>query len=189
MSTYRLVDYTNSMTKEQIQAEAVRIIAERGYDELSLSLLAESVNIKKASLYYYFKSKEELISSLYDSFSKEISHLGFSISFDQEAETVITTTFEHWKKIYTSKAYYPYLSLLYQRRDVDERAEEVSNSLMLMIRAQSEAIIDNLFLKHTCLVKDKELLSELFSSTSIFYLENGLEEGLFLKKFSALFLH
>lgn len=177
------------MTKENIQNEAVKIISGNGYDELSLSLLADRLGIKKASLYYYFKSKEELISSLFDSFSKEITHLGFSISFEEDVESVIKKTFLHWKKIYTSKAYYPYLSLLYQRRDVDERAEEVSNSLILMIRAQSEAIVDNLFLKHPCQIKDKELLSELFSSTSIFYLENGMDEEPFLTKFSSLFSH
>ncbi len=177
------------MTKDTIQEVAINIIADYGYDTLTLSKIAEECKIKKASLYYYFDSKEALISSLYEQFSKEIRKLGISISFEQGVETIINKTFLHWKKIYTKDNYLPYLSLIFQRREIDERAAEISNSLTLMIQAQSQAVIENLLARHECIIKDKELLTELFSSTSIFYLENDRDENLFLPKFIALFLH
>ena len=43
------------------------LIAEYGYDGASLSKLCEVVGITKASIYYYFKSKEEILLAVYDS--------------------------------------------------------------------------------------------------------------------------
>lgn len=177
------------MTKEQIQKNAVEIISEQGFDKLTLSILSQRCKIKKASLYHYFESKEELISSLYTNFSSMLRKLGIVISFSDTPINILKATFNHWKQIYKSDEYSPYLSLLFQRRDIDERAYELSNSLNLMIQAQTDAVIENLASKTNPLIKDKELLSELFSSTSIFYLEAGIDEEDFLIRFSSIFSH
>lgn len=177
------------MTKEQIQRNAIEIISEQGFEKLTLSTLSRRCNIKKASLYHYFESKEELISSLYANFSSMLRKLGITISFSDTPINIIKATFNHWKQIYKSDEYSPYLSLLFQRRDIDERADELSNSLNLMIQAQTGAVIENLSNRTNSLIKDKELLSELFSSTSIFYLESGIDEEEFLIRFSSLFSH
>lgn len=51
-------------TRERIQAIAVRLFADRGYDNTSLREIAEELGVTKAALYYHFKTKEELVSSL-----------------------------------------------------------------------------------------------------------------------------
>jgi len=51
-------------TRERIQAIAVRLFAERGYDNTSLREIAEELGVTKAALYYHFKTKEELVTSL-----------------------------------------------------------------------------------------------------------------------------
>jgi Transcriptional regulator len=175
------------MKQEEIQQKAVKIISEEGFDRLSLSKLATECGIQKASLYHYFSSKDELINSLYDRFSAEIGKHGMSISFDETPLAVLSKTFEHWRKLYQSPSLRPYLSLIYQRRDVEDRADELSATLSMMIRAQSDAILENLSLHHRCLIKDKELLSELFSSTALRLLEEGEDGKLFIGRFASLF--
>lgn len=47
--------------REQFRDEAARIFAERGYHAASLQEIADSIGLTKASIYYYYKSKEELL--------------------------------------------------------------------------------------------------------------------------------
>lgn len=47
-------------TKEKIIEAMYRLTAQKGYDKASIGQISESIGIKKASVYYYFKSKEEI---------------------------------------------------------------------------------------------------------------------------------
>ena len=47
-------------TRDQIIQTMYDVIAEKGYDNCSMGQIADIIGIKKASLYYYFKSKEEI---------------------------------------------------------------------------------------------------------------------------------
>ncbi|TDC49049.1 TetR/AcrR family transcriptional regulator [Jiangella ureilytica] len=53
-------------TRARIQRVALELFAERGYDKTSLRELAERLGMTKASLYYYFKSKDDIVRSLVD---------------------------------------------------------------------------------------------------------------------------
>ncbi|MET0132727.1 MAG: TetR family transcriptional regulator [Kibdelosporangium sp.] len=53
-----------SDTREKIQDVALELFAEQGYDKTSLREIAERLGVTKAALYYHFKTKEEIISSL-----------------------------------------------------------------------------------------------------------------------------
>ena len=53
-------------TRTRIQNVALELFAEQGYDKTSLRELAERLGMTKASLYYYFKSKEDIVQSLVD---------------------------------------------------------------------------------------------------------------------------
>lgn len=52
-------------TFDKICETATYIFATHGYDATSLSMIAESVGIRKASLYSHFESKNELFSKLF----------------------------------------------------------------------------------------------------------------------------
>src|SRR5688500_6894985 len=54
-------------TRARIQAVALDLFTEQGYDATSLREIAESLGVTKAALYYHFKSKEEIV----DSFSAD----------------------------------------------------------------------------------------------------------------------
>ncbi len=52
---------TTISTKDKLFAEATRLFREKGYVATSMSDIASAVGIQKASIYYYVKSKQELL--------------------------------------------------------------------------------------------------------------------------------
>jgi len=55
-----------SGTRERIQAVAVELFAEHGYDKTSLREIAERLDVTKAALYYHFNTKEAIVVSLFE---------------------------------------------------------------------------------------------------------------------------
>jgi AcrR family transcriptional regulator len=55
-----------SDTRERIQAVALELFAERGYDKTSLREIAERLDVTKAALYYHFRTKEDIVASLFE---------------------------------------------------------------------------------------------------------------------------
>ena len=53
-------------TKERIITEAARLFAQQGFEETSLLQVARAVGVKKASLYYFFKDKEDIFAAVAD---------------------------------------------------------------------------------------------------------------------------
>ncbi|MGC1211844.1 MAG: helix-turn-helix domain-containing protein [Micromonospora sp.] len=51
-------------TRERIQAVALELFTEQGYEKTSLREIAERLGVTKAALYYHFKSKDEIVNSL-----------------------------------------------------------------------------------------------------------------------------
>jgi AcrR family transcriptional regulator len=58
-------------TRELIIEKAVILFLQRGYDQVSLEIIAKEVGIKKPSLYYHFKNKEEIFTAVVLYFFKE----------------------------------------------------------------------------------------------------------------------
>jgi AcrR family transcriptional regulator len=52
--------------RDAILGEAAALFARQGYRATTLDDVAESLDIKKASLYHYIRSKEELLTEIYD---------------------------------------------------------------------------------------------------------------------------
>ena len=64
-----------SGTRERIQAVAVELFAEHGYDKTSLREIAERLDVTKAALYYHFNTKEDIVVSLFEDFVTGIDNL------------------------------------------------------------------------------------------------------------------
>src|SRR3954454_8655192 len=60
------VDDRRTNTREQIRAVALELFSERGYDKTSLREIAERLGVTKAAVYYHYRTKEEILSSLLD---------------------------------------------------------------------------------------------------------------------------
>ena len=54
------------MTRDGILEEAARIFSEKGFHATSMQDIADAVNLQKASLYYHFDSKQEILIALLD---------------------------------------------------------------------------------------------------------------------------
>ncbi|WP_329253443.1 TetR/AcrR family transcriptional regulator [Actinoallomurus sp. NBC_01490] len=61
-----------SDTRERIQATALELFAEHGYEKTSLRQIAERLHVTKAALYYHFNSKEDIVVSLFDGLIADI---------------------------------------------------------------------------------------------------------------------
>jgi AcrR family transcriptional regulator len=59
-----LVNKDEGDTRARIQSVALTLFRERGSERTSLREIAENLDVSKAALYYYFRSKDELIASL-----------------------------------------------------------------------------------------------------------------------------
>jgi len=62
-------------TRARIQAVAIELFTEQGYEKTSLREIAERLNVTKAALYYHFKSKEDIVASLVEDYVGQIDDL------------------------------------------------------------------------------------------------------------------
>ncbi|GII57400.1 TetR family transcriptional regulator [Planotetraspora thailandica] len=53
-------------TRTRIQDVAIKLFTEQGYEATSLREIAEALGVTKAALYYHFKTKEDIVASLFE---------------------------------------------------------------------------------------------------------------------------
>lgn len=83
----------NKLSKESILAEAKQLFSSKGYRATTLTDLTSSFGVSRPSLYYYFKSKVELLSELHAQ--------GFDTAFNKFEEVFLSDmpTKEKFRKI------------------------------------------------------------------------------------------
>ncbi|WP_405438878.1 TetR/AcrR family transcriptional regulator [Streptomyces avidinii] len=62
-------------TRQRIQDVALELFAEQGYEKTSLREIAERLEVTKAALYYHFKTKEDIIISIFEDLTRPIDEL------------------------------------------------------------------------------------------------------------------
>ncbi|WP_329067015.1 TetR/AcrR family transcriptional regulator [Streptomyces sp. NBC_01429] len=62
-------------TRQRIQDVALELFAEQGYEKTSLREIAERLDVTKAALYYHFKSKEDIIVSIFKDLTRPVDEL------------------------------------------------------------------------------------------------------------------
>jgi AcrR family transcriptional regulator len=70
-----VADERRTDTRAQIREVALELFAEQGYDKTSLREIAERLGITKAAVYYHFKTKEEILTSLFNEFFAGLDEL------------------------------------------------------------------------------------------------------------------
>ncbi|MBW0102674.1 TetR/AcrR family transcriptional regulator [Pseudonocardia sp. KRD-291] len=58
-------DERRTDTREQIRDVALELFAEQGYERTSLREIAERLGVTKAAVYYHYRTKEEILESLF----------------------------------------------------------------------------------------------------------------------------
>ncbi|MYR56338.1 TetR family transcriptional regulator [Streptomyces sp. SID625] len=62
-------------TRQRIQDVALELFAEQGYEKTSLREIAERLDVTKAALYYHFRTKEEIVVSLFEDMTQPLQDL------------------------------------------------------------------------------------------------------------------
>lgn len=71
----RAVRRTGAETRRQAQQVALELFTTRGYENTTLKQIADELGLNKASLYYYFTSKQAILTSLFDDRGTEAEQL------------------------------------------------------------------------------------------------------------------
>jgi len=75
-------------TRSRLRELALELFAEQGYEKTSLREIAERLGVTKAALYYYFRSKEDIVASLVEDYVAELDELiDWAKSQPRSAET------------------------------------------------------------------------------------------------------
>ena len=80
--------HDRSDTRSRLRELALQLFAEQGYEQTSLREIAERLGVTKAALYYYFKSKEDIVRSLVEDYMAQIDDL-IAWAKDQPREPAI----------------------------------------------------------------------------------------------------
>ncbi|MFE6978301.1 TetR/AcrR family transcriptional regulator [Streptomyces sp. NPDC057682] len=62
-------------TRQRIQDVALELFSEQGYEKTSLREISEKLDVTKAALYYHFKTKEDILVSIFDDLNRPIEEL------------------------------------------------------------------------------------------------------------------
>ncbi|GAA2949808.1 MULTISPECIES: TetR family transcriptional regulator [Streptomycetaceae] len=62
-------------TRQRIQDVALALFAEQGYEKTSLREIAEQLQVTKAALYYHFKTKEDILNSIFEDLNRPVEEL------------------------------------------------------------------------------------------------------------------
>ena len=79
------------LKKKRILMIAERLFSEKGFDATSVDSIARKAKVNKALIYYHFKDKNDIISSLFQNIIKELSQrIGSSIEdFHKKSELTV----------------------------------------------------------------------------------------------------
>ncbi|MTI61556.1 MAG: TetR/AcrR family transcriptional regulator [Firmicutes bacterium] len=77
-------------TKDMIVDAALRLFADRGYAETSMSSIAEEAGVSKGTLYLYFSSKEEMFREMMETgFEAMLKQIGSLIKKDRPVKELV----------------------------------------------------------------------------------------------------
>lgn len=62
-------------TRQRIQDVALELFAEQGYEKTSLREISEKLDVTKAALYYHFKTKEDILVSIFEGLNRPVEEL------------------------------------------------------------------------------------------------------------------
>lgn len=129
------------MTKEKIQQAAFKCVARFGFEKTTLDDIAKEVGLNKASLYYYYKNKEEIFLEITTTSTRQFLET-------LQAGTLATTggIVAQIRYFLLERAVY-YVRMVEQTRISEETLRQVEHLFweqMKDVQAQEQTFLDNL---------------------------------------------
>ena len=165
-----LVDLTEtSGTKNRIIFEAAIMFAHRGYSAVSVRDIARQVNIKPASIYNHFDSKDALFDAIVDNI-KDV-YLNYYVRLEKSIkkalsfEEVLDCFFADLKKVHQIFIYYG-VSLITSEQFRNKKARDAYNNVLLKFGIEYvRAKFDDCVKKKWVKAFDTEALATLFMNS------------------------
>lgn len=118
--------------KEEIILVTLELAAENGLSSVSMAQIAEKIGIQKPSLYNHFKSKEEIITAMYQYLrdkSKERLSLK-DIDYGElvkgkSMEEVLKQSVSNYNDISTESKMFSFYKVIYSERAIDPNAAKI----------------------------------------------------------------
>lgn len=118
--------------KEEIVLATIKLAAEYGLFNVSMSMIAEKVGIKKPSLYKHFASKEEIVEAVYEqirNLAKEKSStvaIDYSVLFQgKDALEILQKMVDGYIHMNRQEQMYDFYKVIYAERSIQPVAAKI----------------------------------------------------------------
>ena len=155
--------------KEEIILSTLNLASIYGLKSLSMSQIAQSVGIKKPSLYNHFISKEELIKEMYEYIrnksKQNTSNIFMENIIKKSAYDILFESVINYKKMIMNEEMFKFYSVIYSERTTNNEASliviEETNKMINATKALFSFLKDNKKL----FIDNIEIASIAFSMT------------------------
>lgn len=148
-------------TRQRIQDVALELFAEQGYEKTSLREIAERLDVTKAALYYHFKTKEEIIVSLFEDLTKPMEEL---IEWGRRQPSTLDTKREIIRRYSEALAGAEPLFRFMQENQATVRELRIGDTFKDRMRGLRDILID----------RDADLVDQVRSVSAMFTLHAGM---------------
>ena len=167
-------------TKKKIFDSAIELFSKNGFDNISINDITKAAGIRQSSLYNHFKSKQEILDTIYDFFSyhylknrPSISDLEPILQEGSLLDIIYCLKYE-FDEEYVQRML-DITKLIYQRIAIDESAREITKSLML---EEGIHFVEAVFNKAVQIGRiapfDTHAMAIFINSTRLFVLHNWI---------------
>ncbi|MEU4463678.1 helix-turn-helix domain-containing protein [Streptomyces sp. NPDC024017] len=126
-------------TRRRIQDVALELFAEHGYEKTSLREIAERLEVTKAALYYHFKTKEEILVSIFEDLTQPIEDL---IEWGRQQPSTLATKQEIIRRYADTLTQAAPLFRFMHENQATVRELRIGDSFKERIRSLRDIIID-----------------------------------------------
>lgn len=135
-------------TKDKLMKSALELFQQKWFDNTSTASIAKHAGFATWTLFVHFKSKEELLDSMYISIKKEsysyvFQNLDSSISAWEQLEQVYIKTFQYYVRNYEKLIFIEQFtnSSHIDRVDMSEIRDEMQEYLKILSAAKKDGIV------------------------------------------------
>ncbi|MFB7931182.1 MULTISPECIES: TetR/AcrR family transcriptional regulator [Streptomyces] len=148
-------------TRQRIQDVALELFAEQGYEKTSLREIAERLDVTKAALYYHFKTKEEILVSIFEDLTQPIDDL---IEWGRSQPHTLDTKQEIVRRYAEALSHAAPLFRFMHENQATVRELQIGDSFKERIRSLRDTIID----------PDADLVDQVRCASALFTLHAGM---------------
>ena len=131
--------------KDEILRTALEIVSTEGIDSLTINTLASRVGLSKATMYHYFKSKEEIITEMLSRGHQRIMKNGFQLDLSGNKEDVLSKAADKWENMFLDEENWHFLRVVFSLHFTLEAAQdEKPDGLMILTDRRSVASVSGM---------------------------------------------